>query len=328
MKLVSIIVPIYNNENYIVRCVKSIMQQTYHNLEIILINDGSSDRSEEICKDLQKSDFRIKYYYQENAGPSAARNLGLKMATGDFISFVDSDDYIEKNFIENMIKSADVNVDIVISGYKIVRIKNRKLLLEEKIPNIGPIYGMSDIKNHFKYLYYNGYFNILWNKLYIGDIIRDKNLSFDTEHHLGEDFLFNLNYFSHISSISFNKSSLYIYDFRNENSISSNYIENYLQKRLYILRELNNFFSENHDMVDYYKGRIIKSTITNEFRKNSKKLKQNLNSVFKDPRYIELLSSFENSRKDKLFKFLIESKFTTTIIWIYKIKYKITGHYY
>lgn len=98
--LVSVIVPVYNVEKYLARCLDSIVEQTYQNLEIILVNDGSTDDSGEICRQYAGKDSRIRLFHQENRGQSAARNVGLDNMTGEYIVFVDSDDYISKSFVE------------------------------------------------------------------------------------------------------------------------------------------------------------------------------------------------------------------------------------
>lgn len=105
MDLISIIIPVYNVEKYLKQCLNSVISQTYQNLEIILINDGSSDNSGEICKEFASKDSRIQYILTENSGPAAARNLGRKMAKGVYISFIDSDDFVPENFIEALHKS-------------------------------------------------------------------------------------------------------------------------------------------------------------------------------------------------------------------------------
>lgn len=111
--LVSVIVPIYNNEKYLDKCIISIMEQTYQNLEIILINDGSTDNSINICRKYQEKDSRIIYIEQKNSGVSKARNLGLDKARGTYIAFVDSDDFVEKNYIEKMLNAViENNADI------------------------------------------------------------------------------------------------------------------------------------------------------------------------------------------------------------------------
>lgn len=117
MTKVSVIIPIYNVEKYLNECIESILQQTLSDLELILINDGSSDNSSKICEDYVKKDKRIKYISQENQGVSRARNEGLKIATGEYVFVMDSDDTIEKNFLDNAYKNAiKNNSDIVVLG--------------------------------------------------------------------------------------------------------------------------------------------------------------------------------------------------------------------
>ena len=116
--LISVIVPVYNVEKYVTKCVNSIINQTYKNLEIILIDDGSTDNSGNICNDLQKKDDRIKVIHKKNGGLSDARNCGIDIANGDYIAFVDSDDYIHNRMYEILMHNAlDKNADISMCGY-------------------------------------------------------------------------------------------------------------------------------------------------------------------------------------------------------------------
>lgn len=115
MDLFSIIVPLYNVEDYLIQCLESIINQTYKNLEIILIDDGSTDNSGKICDEYQKKDKRIKVIHKENGGVASARNIGLENVTGDYIWFVDSDDYIELNAVDTIInKMKEENLDILV----------------------------------------------------------------------------------------------------------------------------------------------------------------------------------------------------------------------
>ena len=102
MKKISIIIPIYNAERHLEKCLKSVIEQTYKNLEIILVNDGSTDMSKKICEEYQKKDLRIVLLNQSNMGPAETRNRGLSIATGEYISFIDSDDYIDKDFYNEL----------------------------------------------------------------------------------------------------------------------------------------------------------------------------------------------------------------------------------
>ncbi len=116
-KLISVIVPVYKAEIYLPRCLDSILSQTYKNLEIILIDDGSPDRCSEICDEYAKVDSRIHVIHQSNVGVSASRNIGIDMASGNYIAFIDSDDWIEKNYFARYIHAAGPLIDVVLSPY-------------------------------------------------------------------------------------------------------------------------------------------------------------------------------------------------------------------
>ena len=121
---VSIIIPVYNSENYLDKCISSILKQTLNGIEIILVDDGSTDKSEVICKKYKDSDNRVKFVRKKNGGVSSARNCGVSIAEGEFITFVDSDDYIESNMCEKLYTSAIENkCDVIFSGMKSVNNK-------------------------------------------------------------------------------------------------------------------------------------------------------------------------------------------------------------
>ena len=117
-KLISIIVPIYKVENYLIRCIESIVCQTYENIEIILVDDGSPDKCPMICDEWAKKDERIKVIHKKNGGLSDARNAGIVIAQGEFLLFVDSDDYIEKDLCESCMNVMDEDIDIVAFNYR------------------------------------------------------------------------------------------------------------------------------------------------------------------------------------------------------------------
>lgn len=118
---VSVIIPAYNNETYIKKCLQSVTKQSYENLEILVINDGSSDRTEELIREVQQQDKRIQLFTQKNSGVSISRNRGIDTATGDYLTFVDADDYIGKDYIRDLVNRAEEkNADMVICGLKMV----------------------------------------------------------------------------------------------------------------------------------------------------------------------------------------------------------------
>lgn len=132
-KLVSVIVPVYNNELYIDKCIKSLVDQTYQALEIILVDDGSTDQSGRLIQAWQEKDERIKVHRQENAGVSSARNVGLELATGTYLTFVDGDDYLGNRYIESLVTCMDEkNADMVICGLQMV--KSDGTLIRKIIP--------------------------------------------------------------------------------------------------------------------------------------------------------------------------------------------------
>lgn len=151
--LVSIIVPVYNVEKYVSKCIDSLLKQTYKNIEIVLVNDGSKDNSYKICEELSKKDNRIHLYTKENGGLSSARNFGIKKASGKFITFVDSDDYISDTFVETLyVNLVDTNADISCCGYqmiydnKIIYINNgNEIKIYDKITALEKLYLTNDI---------------------------------------------------------------------------------------------------------------------------------------------------------------------------------------
>lgn len=217
--LVSIIVPIYNVEKYLSTCINSILNQTYKNLEIILVDDGSTDDCPKICEKFANKDSRIKVIHKINGGLSEARNFGLEIASGDWISFVDSDDYVENNYIEALINSAiknhtniaQCNVSIVDENSEYIsswRLKNKK-----KVEN-----GNSLIYNYLTGEKGSTTVIVVWNKLYKIDLLR--NIRFPIGK-INEDefFTYKVFYNNYVSII---EESLYNYR-QNSNGIMHNF---------------------------------------------------------------------------------------------------------
>ena len=219
MKKVSIIVPVYNVELYLEKCVESLICQTYPNIEIILINDGSTDSSSKICDKLSKNNSKIKVIHKKNEGVSSARNLGLNVCTGEYITFVDSDDYINNNYIETLLKSIiENNTDLSVCGYQ--KVYSHENFTTDNCDDLGvKIYSKSDAFNQMILeQQFGGY---VWNKMYKKELIDLMNNQYFKEDII-EDFEFNSRYISNCKSISFIKSSLYYY-FINQNGITGSF---------------------------------------------------------------------------------------------------------
>ena len=136
MPLISIIVPVYNAQRFLGKCLESIIYQTYHKFEVILINDGSTDNSHQLCQEIAKKDKRFTVLTQTNNGASSARNRGIEMAKGKWITFVDADDYVEKNYLECLCKNITDEKALIIQGLKQVNSKGdeiKKIEFEDSI---------------------------------------------------------------------------------------------------------------------------------------------------------------------------------------------------
>ena len=170
---ISIIVPVYNVEKYLERCIISILNQRFYDFELILVNDGSTDRSLDICNEYEKIDNRIKVINKENGGLSSARNAGIEVAKGEYIAFVDSDDYINRNMYQvlydNIIKA---DADISISNFEYVD-ENDDVNLNNKLENIEFMTFNNIEAMHQLYSGNNVQFIVAWNKLYKRELFRE-----------------------------------------------------------------------------------------------------------------------------------------------------------
>lgn len=210
---ISIIVPVYNAKLSIHKCIKSILEQTNKNFELILVNDGSSDNSGEICDNYALKDNRVIVKHKQNQGVSSARNLGLEIATGEYIMFVDSDDWIEKRALEILIKHMAVNdSDTVIFGLIKSLVSNKKVIKSEYNGYYKKLeINMSDLMENFIYYLDSVGMQPSWMYLFKASIISKHKLNFDEEMVLYEDFNFNLRYLKHCNKISFIPDALYHY---------------------------------------------------------------------------------------------------------------------
>ena len=170
-ELVSIVIPIYNVEQYLEECIKSVIMQTYTTLQIILVDDGSTDNSGEIADNFVKEDKRIQVIHKKNGGLSDARNYGIELATGKYITFIDSDDYVENTYIEKLYNAIKKN-NTKVSQCNISKVNNQNEVIEE----IG--YNVNEVKNTKKMLkeIYSQHWienTVVWNKMYLTELFKD-----------------------------------------------------------------------------------------------------------------------------------------------------------
>lgn len=260
---ISIIVPIYNSEDKLERCINSILSQSYKDIEIILINDGSTDESLKICEEFKNKDKRIILIDKKNAGVSAARNCGLDITTGEYIQFVDSDDYIKPNMCECLLKGiCKSKADVVICGYD----RTEKNKITSKFPKEATINKLYDFKDTFSELFNNALFNAPWNKLYRKERIKKyfkENLS------IGEDLLFNLSYFSDCDKIVMINDCLYNYDVLSQESLASQYDDNLFNIEVMLYKEVQKFLGDSFKTTDF---RYINNVFAKEIYYFLKKL--------------------------------------------------------
>ena len=214
--LVSIILPVYNAQSHLARCVGSICAQTYQNIEIIILNDGSKDQSLPVCEEFRQKDSRILLVDKANSGVSDTRNLGLKLASGKYIEFVDSDDYLDPDFTERLVAAAEENeADFVIAPYKMVipagaskpeqvldKIQDELGVMSVARPPEVREYGFLPAGVYDKDTFAlrlmdkpaSYFYSVLWNKLYRRDILTCNDIQFVSEMRWAEDLVFNLRY--------------------------------------------------------------------------------------------------------------------------------------
>lgn len=292
-ELVSIIVPIYNVEKYIEKCIKSIMQQNYSNIEIILVNDGSEDKSAEIINELSKKDDRIVVIHKENEGVSSARNAGLQLAKGQYIMFVDGDDYVDNDYVDyfvELLKTSKCDIGFNINNYSIE--KNFS----------GERQFVISAEKAIEWIYSDKIFVAVWNKIYKTSVLKEKKIKFNPDIWYGEGMLFNIECLQFVDKIAVGEKAVYHQTF-NPNSAMRNFNleSNYcgirsleLQKKLWKKRTRN---IEQAWEYHYYKfnrtiiNGLVRSNMVNEnkkvFEQCVKNLRVNIAIVFKKERNLK-----------------------------------------
>lgn len=200
---ISVIVPVYNAEKYLRRCIDSILAQTYKDFELLLIDDGSKDSSGAICDEYASKDSRVRVFHKQNGGVSSARNLGLKIACGEFVTFCDSDDYVEVDYLRYIFTDCEYDM----SGVSMKAISSE---IFWTLPDLSSN-GNKNIINSILGVYDDGFRRVI-GKLFKLRIIRANDISFETDIKWGEDSLFVLDFLKCCNSIRFLSTALYNYN--------------------------------------------------------------------------------------------------------------------
>ena len=320
--LISIIIPVYNVEKYLKECLESVINQTYTNLEIILVDDGSTDGSGNICDEYKKRDTRIKVIHKENGGVSIARNLGLNYVNGQYIGFIDSDDYVEPEYCEKLLKSIkENNVQCALCKFdKVYEKKNQNNTFESNyiMDANGLIMEILDVQKGFGFCTQK-----LWTKNALADIRYNENIK------VGEDSLFCIESCKNIDKVFVLNEKLYHYRF-NENSLVRKFDEKYAQKYLRAMQETKKYIDKNYNKPEIIKKfnnyivyNILIIVINYCFNRNNKmsiiKQIEELKKVCKIPEFKYAIKNcdyngFSLTRKITIFTLKYKLYFITMLI--------------
>lgn len=245
MPLVSVVVPVYNVEKYIARCIESILNQTYGHLELILVDDGSPDRSGAICDEYALKDSRVRVIHNSNHGVSHARNTGIENAAGEYLFFVDSDDWIESKHIEVLLPIADE--DLVYSGRKFF--VNGQFAEERKIA--AQVIERSEWQSDYSGFAGRGLAIFFLSGCYRMKIIRQNKLSFNTGMSISEDGLFNIEYMKHCHKIRYVDTSTYCYEDgdASSDSLSHSFHSQRMDAEIQKIRAIESMTQKNEYLV-------------------------------------------------------------------------------
>lgn len=252
---VSIIVPIYNAEAYIRRCVDSILRQEYTDFELFLVNDGSTDSSGTICDEYAAADSRIHVIHKENTGVSDTRNVAIDQAQGTYLQFLDSDDWITPDATKLLVRAAtEHDCDMVIADF--YRVVGERVSHKGDIEDDG-VLTREEFAEHMMENPADFYYGVLWNKLYRRDIVEKYKLRMDTSINWCEDFLFNLEYILHAQVFYALQAPIYYY-VKTKGSLASQgmSISKTVKMKLMVFEYYNDFYKNVYDEKDYEKKRL------------------------------------------------------------------------
>lgn len=321
---VTIIVPVYNTYCYLKKCVQSLINQTYDNTFILLVDDGSDTETYTMCDSLkQKYGDKIDVIHKKNGGPSSAKNRGIDVANTEYIVFVDSDDYIGKNYIADLVKAQkNNNADLAIMGYTVCYEKDNTQL------NVLPK-GEGDhlnVDDAIRMMGTDGILNVDVSKLYDTKIIKENNIRFPENISTGEDLVFNCNYLSYINKVAVVSKSNYYYMRREIESLVNKYRDDTFEIAIYLLdkvKQLYNSLDMNLEidvvnLSNYYCDYMV-SCVSNLYRRtsrlNAKKRRKKLSEIFEYTKKTDIRKTNRNNKFCLIFLFL----YTRNVYWSEKL---------
>lgn len=340
--LISVIVPVYNVQEYLDKCVYTIRNQTYKNLEIILIDDGSTDMSGKKCDEYQKNDSRIKVVHKKNAGLGYARNSGLDIATGKYVLFVDSDDFLELEMIEKLYyQLVKTNSDTSYCGYykyyddeyieKVSSGYNEKIFCNREIIEnvlLEMISGKPEQKKEALLSM------SVWHALYSNEIINESKLRFVSEReYISEDIIFHIEYLQKAKKVCYIDTPLYFYRCNNSGSLTHRYDPNEFNRHKVQVEKINKELSKILNESEYCErtqryllGRLrtcIQKSITYKKHNKDFKLIKQIKNIINDEEVRRVIKQYpynKNSMQLRIFNFFVDYKLYYGIIILIKTK--------
>ncbi len=303
---ISIILPTYNSDNVLENAIKSVIEQTYKNWELIIIENGKKGQAKQIAQSF--NDKRIIYMYQEQPNVSNARNVGLENVTGKYVSFIDSDDRYDKDFLQKLVEYLEQNdLQLVTCGYRKLSDKSKMLIKDNT-----SILKTTNIKEYLEITKENYLYNELWNKVYISSIIKENNIKFDANYELGEDFIFNLDYIKFIEKAGYINETLYVYT-DGEQGLKLRYRPNKFEIEYNLTQYLEKIYTEKKwDMRYIYNryARVYYNQIIDIYKENNpatiKEKDEKLKNIVTNPKYKEELNELQKKVTDKKMKIAIK----------------------
>ena len=344
---ISIVVPIYNVEEYLDECVTSLVNQTYNNLEILLVNDGSTDGTAKKIDEWAKKDERIKVFHKENEGTHSARNLGIANATGEYVMFIDPDDWIDLNTVESLVFEIETNgADVVrynyVREYKGNSLPKQNTLLQEKVYENQEVLRVLRktvglVGEELKNIENLNFLASACFSVYRISVIKENKLAFQSIRIFGSfvDGLFNLSFLKVAKKFQYLNQYFYHYRKTNPKSATSNYREGFVDKQILLFNEIKQTISDyqTNDFIEAFNTRIAVGGMEacfNEFKNGcsfSKKYRA-IKKILKSPIYFESykgLSIKHFSLKWKIFYFCMKHRLVLSVCILLKVMKKLKG---
>ena len=318
--MISVIVPVYNAEKYLHRCINSILAQTFVDIELLLIDDGSTDSSSVICDKYAKKDQRVRVFHKENGGVSSARNLGLDNAQGEWIAIVDVDEWVKETYLSNLLSHVREDIDLVFSYAEIHCLDGS--VWKENYPttvvsdDITSLFLNNDLSWHTS----------PWSKLYRYSLC--KGLRFVENMHIGEDMVFLYSYMLKCKSIFVSSDTDYIYNYENPGTLTKRI--NSVESELLSYKKISEIVSQvinqkkitNSDAlsrIDLIKASYIKRVLSSLYYQPNMTYKERIQIIMDLDTNHNLHHISTTSAREKLYLFLLEHKCFAIYDFIRKI---------